>query len=860
MNPRRHDFPRTYPLGPLLEQFRAQASQSLPVAAAPWLSSEFLDGATDDALREALSSFYAATHPVAFHALAARQRVRLVRHGLNHLLRGQDSLPDRLARCVTPGEAYYIPGLGPTFWAHVVKATDPAHQPLWCPATEAGLVRLGLIRDRPRFASALLGYDSIREAAPDLSASEIDQFLERVGRMTGRELPEADPAGWTWQAMPGRIERAIRAVRVRTPLRKRIRGASEELLAALRQFQAAAREGEWDAAWEAFRAAHPDGRWEPALVRVDDAYSPALSTAERARLLCEVAAVLREQFRVHTLELADVIAAAGEVEPNEPEPAFGGFCSDTFRFLGEIGDAPSKEWLADRRERYQFVLREPLVELCESLAERYIRPVLGGEYGWELECDAKPGRAITSICKNDFGRSGPYQPVQWVTFYRRSQANRRADAQFFVRVAADGVSFGFHLRRTAREAGKQFRHNVQDHGEAIFQALSGGGVLDECEFWVADDATAPVAVKSPAELRQWAANKTLLVGKRLPTDSPTLRRDELVGEILLTFDRLVPAFACAVEADPRPLLARRAGSPGGSPSFDRSAFTRTTFLGELWLDRVLSLLRLKRQLILQGVPGTGKTHVARCLARLLTHDRPECVRLVQFHPSYSYEEFVEGIRARGVESNGRTEVTYPVGNGVLAEFVELAAKHPSEPHVLVIDELNRGNLPRIFGELLYLLEYREQAVTLPYSKREFRLPDNLLILATMNAADRSAVALDQALRRRFSFVEMPPDAALLASWLEANPPADADGTLGPRVVRVFEELNRRLARDLGPDKQVGHSFFMVPSLDADTFAAVWDHHVRPLLLDYLGGREERLKDYTPERLLGKRTRNTEQPA
>ena len=190
---------------------------------------------------------------------------------------------------------------------------------------------------------------------------------------------------------------------------------------------------------------------------------------------------------------------------------------------------------------------------------------------------------------------------------------------------------------------------------------------------------------------------------------------------------------------------------------------------------------------------------------------------------------------------------------MLCQFAEQAAKRPSEPHVLLVDELNRGNLPRIFGELLYLLEYRDQAVTLPYSKRPFRLPENLFLLATMNQLDRSAVALDQALRRRFSFVDMPSDAAVLASWLEAHTPADAtDATFGPRVVHLFEELNRRLARDLGPEKQVGHSLFMVPDLDGEKLAAVWDHHVRPVLLDYLGGREVRLRDYTPERLLGER--------
>ena len=170
------------------------------------------------------------------------------------------------------------------------------------------------------------------------------------------------------------------------------------------------------------------------------------------------------------------------------------------------------------------------------------------------------------------------------------------------------------------------------------------------------------------------------------------------------------------------------------------------------------------------MPGTGKTHVARHLARLLTAGRDERVRLVQFHPAYSYEEFVEGIKVRSVTVDGRSDVTYPVEEGLLCAFAEEASRRPAEPHVLLIDEINRGNLPRIFGELLYLLEYREQSVCLPCSRRAFRLPSNLYLLATMNAADRSVALIDQALRRRFSFLEMPPDAAVLARWLHVHTP------------------------------------------------------------------------------------------
>jgi MoxR-like ATPase/uncharacterized protein (DUF2461 family) len=748
-----------------------------------------------------------------------------------------------------------------------VRSLDPEQLPYWSDATERGLAALGLFPEHLRdaaeaFAVLLAGCEKVRALAPELTGLSVSRFLASVAQMCGRELPQApcDAEAFAWAVSPDVITHAIREVRTRLPLKQRLRQSPVHTNDNIVRFQLEATAGNHEACFTAFHSAFPDVGWEPALPRIDDAYSVSLSIADRGRLLSEIASVLRHTFRVHPLELADVVVTAGQVVCERRCSEFRGFCSDTFAFLTELTGTNTREWMCSNRERYHFVLREPLVELCEAVAERYIQPVLNREYKWDLECDARTGRALTSICKNDYGRGAPYQPVQWVTFYRRSQANKRADAQFFVRVATDGVRYGFHLGRSARVAGGQFRKSIQEHGEAVFRALAPGQLLEGCRFWVGEDLANEVVVKSAADLRAWATNKTIAAGIHRVASDPVLRGEDLPGEVLLTFDRLLPLFACAAEADPRLLLTRRAGSPDSPPPYDPVAFHHETFLSEVWLDRVLGLLRLKKQLILQGVPGTGKTHVARCLARLLTHDRPGCVKLVQFHPAYSYEEFVEGIRVRNVETDGRSEVSYPVEDGVLCEFASQAAVRPAEPHVLIIDELNRGNLPRIFGELLFLLEYRAQAVTLPYSRRSFRLPENLFVLATMNQLDRSAVMLDQAVRRRFSFVDMPADAAVLAKWLEEHPPTVPDDeTFGPRVVRLFEELNSKLARDLGADKQVGHSFFMVPDLDREKLAAVWEHHVRPVLLDYLGGRAERLSDYTPERLLGVRPAKRAKP-
>ncbi len=331
-----------------------------------------------------------------------------------------------------------------------------------------------------------------------------------------------------------------------------------------------------------------------------------------------------------------------------------------------------------------------------------------------------------------------------------------------------------------------------------------------------------------------------------PVDDPILRSDELVGEILLTFDRLLPALACALEPDASGFLNDRPQT--ASSQCPEDDFHRATGLSPDWLRRTRELLDLKRQMILQGVPGTGKTHVARCLARCLTGGRDDCVRLVQLHPAYSYEEFVEGIKVRSVEVEGRHEVTYPVEEGLLCSFAGEAARQPARPHVLILDEINRGNLPRLLGELLYLLEYRGQSVQLPYSRRQFQLPANLFLLGTMNAADRSVVLLDQALRRRFSLVEMVPDARILSSWLMAHPPAGGPLFAG-RVLSLFERLNARLSNDIGPQGQIGHSFFMVPDLDEARLRLIWQHHVWPLLEEHLAAQPRLLVAYRLEELL-----------
>ena len=252
-----------------------------------------------------------------------------------------------------------------------------------------------------------------------------------------------------------------------------------------------------------------------------------------------------------------------------------------------------------------------------------------------------------------------------------------------------------------------------------------------------------------------------------------------------------------------------------------------------WLRNVRDLLDERKQLVLYGPPGTGKTYMARKLAADVVG--PEQVRLVQFHPAYTYEDFFEGYRPR---SGGDGTIGFELQPGPLRRLVTDAAEQRDMAFVLIIDEINRANLAKVFGELYFLLEYRDQAVELLYSdgKESFTLPPNIYLIGTMNTADRSIALVDSAMRRRFAFVMLDPQEeptrGLLRRWSTRHglPSIGAD---------LLDELNERLD---DPDFRIGPSYFMrrtdPEALSPDRLERIWNADILPLLQEHFFGQWE----------------------
>ena len=272
--------------------------------------------------------------------------------------------------------------------------------------------------------------------------------------------------------------------------------------------------------------------------------------------------------------------------------------------------------------------------------------------------------------------------------------------------------------------------------------------------------------------------------------------------------------------------------------YQKEDFLSEVFMEEVEYDTLVSLLRRKKNVVLQGAPGVGKTFAARRLAySMMGEIDTSRIELIQFHQNYSYEDFIMGYKPDGEG--------FTLKKGVFYQFCKKAESDPENEYFFIIDEINRGNLSKIFGELLMLIEkdYRGTDVTLAYSGEAFSVPKNLLLIGMMNTADRSLALIDYALRRRFSFFDMKPgfDSKVFREYADGF-----DNETFNELIDTIVELNKKISKDptLGKGFCIGHSYFCDQTdCTEEWMKEIVYYDILPTLQEYWFDNESELQEW-----------------
>jgi len=524
------------------------------------------------------------------------------------------------------------------------------------------------------------------------------------------------------------------------------------------------------------------------------------------------------------------------------QPPF--FTAKTFELLAGLHETPTKDFYAAHKSEFKADLEEPFRRLFESVRERVREEI--------RECMETEKKIFSRILKNDYGVGGAWEFL-WGAFYPKG-GERTKDVQLWVSMHGERVEAGFSFGEYSREKQKTFLANLAKHSDALASLLEAPfsalglfyGSRDELEANAGDQPRASSFADWAPQIDDLGASLRVLWPKNEVLEFSASELSEKVANL---FNALFPLVLVAIEEDPLPAIreylkvatvAPAVAAPPPPPQI-QPVYPLTTCAAETGFDvptleTWVRAVKRKGQAIIYGPPGTGKTFMAEKLAKHLISGGDGFKDLVQFHPAYAYEDFMQGLRPQTNTSGG---LHYPLVPGRFLEFCKRAATC-NGPCVLIIDEINRANLARVFGELMYLLEYRQDEDA---NKREIplagggtlRIPEHIRLIGTMNTADRSIALVDHALRRRFGFIALYPRYEVLREF-------HAKQETGFATTGLIEQLKKVNEVIADPHYHLGLSFFLRTDLAAQ-LRDIWQMEIEPYLEEFFFDQPEKFAQF-----------------
>lgn len=536
------------------------------------------------------------------------------------------------------------------------------------------------------------------------------------------------------------------------------------------------------------------------------------------------------------------------------------FSTDTFNLLTEFYENPSSDfYMAHKRDFLNYV-EEPLKYIfsqVEDLLPNFIKKYIN--FKWEKLGSIVETEGLPSIA---YSISLGYEDI-----------NDRENAYLMLRFDNQHLTFGLcakfnniypmiqnyeiYYRNNPLAIDSLKRYNIpnQYHCYLTKQIIRSTSTVQyrrriiktqKCLYELLESII-DVASEGPAEFNKKNKITNIQVARSLGAEEVLgYSAKQLIHIISHTFKKVFPLFfLCSpllTENDsPLPIIQSfLAYEKNFNREYELQEISEITGFKTSELNRWIRTINRKQQAIIQGPPGTGKTFLAQKLAQHLIGGGDGFSDIIQFHPAYTYEDFIQGIRPQSKDG----ELTYPIVPGRFLEFCE-KAEACEDTCVLIIDEINRANLSQVFGELMYLLDDRQDTkrfIKLA-SGQKFRIPTNVRIIGTMNTADRSIALVDQALRRRFAFIPLYPNYELLQNYHKR----EETGFAVDKLISILNKVNQAINNK---HYELGISFFLTKTL-AEDIQDIWQMEIEPYLEEYFFDNLEKMDEFLWENIKNK---------